>query len=90
MEIPNILNASSTRFTRNFQGAERRLQQILFLNLNPSSQTNFVILVLWTSREQTSLDFLSRSQLVVDECGSSFFSNKNPTNVIPTSLHSFF
>jgi hypothetical protein len=48
MEIPNILNASSSRFTRNFQGAERKLQQILFPNLNPFSQTNFVILTLWT------------------------------------------
>jgi hypothetical protein len=46
MEILNILNASSTRFTRNLQGAKRRLQQILFLNLNPSSQINFVILAL--------------------------------------------
>jgi hypothetical protein len=47
MKIPNILNASSTRFSGNFQGAERRLQQILLLNLNLSSQTNFIILALW-------------------------------------------
>ncbi len=85
MEIPNILNTSSTRFAGNFQRAERKLQRVLFLNLNPSSQTNFVILVLWTSRDQTSLDFLSRSQLVVDECGSSSFNNRNPTNATPTS-----
>jgi hypothetical protein len=51
MEIPNILNTSSTKFTRNFQRIERRLQQMLFLNLNPSSQTNFVILALWTSKD---------------------------------------
>ncbi len=85
MEISNILNTSSTRFAGNFQRAERKLQRVLFLNLNPSSQTNFVILVLWTSRDQTSLDFLSRSQLVVDECGSSSFNNRNPANATPTS-----
>ncbi len=51
MEIPNILNASSTRFIGNFRVVERMLQHILFLNLNPSSQTNFVILVLWTSKD---------------------------------------
>jgi hypothetical protein len=51
MIIPNILNASSTRFIENFQGVERKLQQILLLNLNPSSQTNFIILALWTSRD---------------------------------------
>jgi hypothetical protein len=89
MVIPIILNVSSTRFTRNLQGAEKRLQQILLLNLNPCSQTNFIILTLWTSRDQTSLDFLSRSQLVVDECGSSSFNNKNPTNATPTSSCSF-
>jgi hypothetical protein len=89
MKIPKILNANSTRFTGNFQGVERRLQQILFLNLNPSNQTNFIILVVWTSKDQTFLDFLSRSQLVVDECGSSSFNNKNPTNVTPTSSCSF-
>jgi hypothetical protein len=27
-------------------------------------ESNFVILILWTSRDQASLDFLSRSQLV--------------------------
>ncbi len=32
MVIPIILNVSSPRFTKNFQGAERRLQQILFLD----------------------------------------------------------
>jgi hypothetical protein len=32
MTLLNILNVSSPRFTENFQGAERRLQQILFLN----------------------------------------------------------
>jgi hypothetical protein len=89
MEIFNILNASSTRFTRNFQGAKRRLQQILFLNFHPSSQTSFVILALWTSRNQISLNFLSRSQLVVDECGSSSFNNKNLTNATSTSFCSF-
>jgi hypothetical protein len=89
MEIPNILNASSTRFTRNFQGAKKRLQQILFLNFHPFNQTNFVILALWTSRNQISVDFLSRSQLVVDECGGSSFSNKNPTNAASTSFCSF-
>ncbi len=61
----------------------------MFLNLNPSNQTNFVILALWTSKDQTSFYFLSRSQLVVDECGNSSFNNKNPTNATPTSLHSF-
>ncbi len=89
MVIPIILNVSSTRFTRNLQGAIRRLQQILLLNLNPSSQTNFIILTQWTSRDHTSLDFLSRSQLVVDECGNSSFNNKNPTNATPTSSCSF-
>ncbi len=89
MVILDILNASLTRFTRNFQGIERRLQQILLLNLNPSNQTNFIILVLWTSNDQTSLDFLSRSQPVVDECGNSSFNNKNPTNVTSTSSYSF-
>jgi hypothetical protein len=78
MKILHILNENSTRYTENFQGVEKRLQQILFLNLNPFSQTNFVILTLWTSRDQTSLNFLSRSQLVVDECGSSSFNNKIP------------
>jgi len=90
MEILNILNTSSTRFIGNFQRAERKLQQVLFVNPNPSSQTNFVILVLWTSRDWTSFDFLSRSQLVVDECTSSSFNNKNPTNATPTSLCCFF
>jgi hypothetical protein len=89
MEIPNILNISSTRFTGNFQRAERKLQQILFLNLNPSNQTHFVILTLWSSRDQTSLDFLSRSQLVVDECGNSSFNNKIPTNATTTPLCCF-
>jgi hypothetical protein len=32
MVILIILNVSSPRFTRNFQGAKKRLQQILFLN----------------------------------------------------------
>jgi hypothetical protein len=32
MVIPIILNVGSTRFIGNFQGAERRLQQILILN----------------------------------------------------------
>ncbi len=32
MVIPIILNVSSPRFTRNFQGAKKRLQQILFPN----------------------------------------------------------
>jgi hypothetical protein len=45
------LNENSTRFIGNFQAVERRFQHILFLNLNPSSQTNFVILALWTSRD---------------------------------------
>jgi hypothetical protein len=85
MVPPIILNASSPRFTENFQGAKKRLQQILFLNQNLFSQTNFTILTLWTSRDHTSFDFLSRSQLVVDECGSSSFNNKNPTNATPTS-----
>jgi hypothetical protein len=89
IKIPNILNASSTRFTINFQRVERMLQHILFLNLNPSNQTNFVILALWPSRDQTFLDFLSRIQLVVDECGNSSFNNKNPANATPTSLCSF-
>jgi hypothetical protein len=62
VEIPNILNTNSTRFARNFQRAKRKLEQVLFLNLNPSSQANFVILMLWTSRDQTSFDFFSRSQ----------------------------
>ncbi len=51
MVISNILNASLTRFTEDFQGVKRRLQQILLQNLNPSSQTNFIILVLWTSKD---------------------------------------
>jgi hypothetical protein len=89
MVILNILNASSTRFIGNFQRAKWRLQQILLLNLNPSSQTNFIILTLWTSRDQTSLDFLSRSQLVVGECGNSSFNNTNTTNATPTSSCSF-
>jgi hypothetical protein len=89
MVILKILNASSTRFIGNFQGAKWRLQQILLLNLNPSSQTNFIILTLWTSRDQTSLDFLSRSQLIVGKCGSSSFNNKNTTNATPTSSCSF-
>jgi len=89
MTILNILNTNSTRITRNFQIIERKLQHILFLNLNPSNQTNFVIVALWTSRDQTSLDFLSRSQLVIDECGNSSFNNKNPTNATPISLRSF-
>jgi hypothetical protein len=66
MEIPNILNASSTRFTRNFQKTKKKLQQILFLHLNCSNQTNFGMLVLWISRDQTSIYFLSRNHLVVD------------------------
>ncbi len=88
MVIPNILNASATWFTGNFQGVERRLQQTLLLNLNPSNQTNFIILAPWTSRDQTYLDFLSRNQLVVDENGNSSFNNKNPQNA-PTSSCSF-
>jgi hypothetical protein len=63
--ISNILNTHSTRFIGDVQRAERKLQQILFQNLNPFKLTDFVILALWTSRDQTSLDFLSRSQLVV-------------------------
>jgi hypothetical protein len=78
MVINSILNASSTSFIGNFQRAERRLQQLLLLNLNPSSQTNFIILALWTSRDQTSLDFLSRSQLVVDECATHHSTTKTP------------
>jgi hypothetical protein len=38
MEIPNILNTNSTKFAGNFQRAERRLQRVLFLNLNLSNQ----------------------------------------------------
>jgi hypothetical protein len=78
LEIPSILNTNSTRFAGNFRRAERRLQEVLFLNLNASSQANFVILILWISRDQTSLDFLSRSQLIVNECGSSSFNNRSP------------
>ncbi len=55
MEISNILNASSIRFIDNFQVVERSLQHKLFLNLNPSRQTNFVILVLWTSKDRPFL-----------------------------------
>jgi hypothetical protein len=51
MEIPNILNKSSIKLTEIFQRLKRKLQQILILNLNPSSQTHFVILTLWTSRD---------------------------------------
>jgi hypothetical protein len=61
IKIPNILNVSSTRLTGNFQGTKIRLQYILFLNQNPSNQTNFAILALWTLKDQTSIDFLSRS-----------------------------
>ncbi len=32
MTFPNILNVSSQRFIENFQGAKKRLQQILFLH----------------------------------------------------------
>jgi len=66
--------------------AERRLQQILFLNQRSFGQINFTILTLWTSRNQTSLDFLSRSQLVVDECGSSSFNNKT-SRMLPQHHH---
>jgi hypothetical protein len=90
VEIFNILNTNSTRFARNFQRAKRKSQCVLILNLNPSSQANFVILIIWTSRNQTSIDFFSRSQLIIDECGSSSFNNKIPKNVTPTPLHSFF
>ncbi len=89
MKILNILNTNSTRIVGNFQRAKRKLQHIFFLNLNPSNQSNFVMLALWTSRDHTSFDFLSRNQLVVNECGSSSFNNKNPTNVTPTSYCSF-
>jgi hypothetical protein len=37
MKIHNILNTNSTRIVGNFQRVERKLQQILFLNLNPSN-----------------------------------------------------
>jgi hypothetical protein len=32
MTLSNILNVSSPRLTKYFQGVEKRLQQILFLN----------------------------------------------------------
>ncbi len=45
MEIPNILNTNSTRIAGNFQKIERKLQHMFFLNLNPSNQSNFVMLL---------------------------------------------
>jgi hypothetical protein len=74
------------KITGNVQGTERKLQQILFKNLNPFKLTDFVILALWTSKDQTSLDFLSRSHLIVYKHDSSSFTHKNPTSAISTSL----
>jgi hypothetical protein len=46
----------------------------------------FTILTLWTSKDHTSLDFLSRNQMVVDECGSSSFNIKTP-QMLPSHHH---
>jgi len=61
MEIPNILNTSSTRFVKNFQHSKKKVTTGIISKPNSFQSTNFVIIVLWTSRDQASLDFLSRN-----------------------------
>jgi len=82
VEILNIVNTISIRFAKIFK------KQIFFTTCIVSKPKSFqliffVILVLWTSRDQTFLDFLSRSQLIVNECGSSSFNNKIPIYATP-------
>ncbi len=72
-----------------FSETRQKVTSGIVFTSNPFSQANFVILVLWIPRDQTPLDFLSRSQLIVNECGSSSFNNKIPIDATPTSLHSF-
>jgi hypothetical protein len=59
--VPMLTN--SVGFAEIFQNKKKVITSVIFTS--KSLQTsNFVILVLWTSRDQISLDFLSRNQIV--------------------------
>ncbi len=63
VEILDIGYTNSKRFAEVF--SNKKKVTISVISTSRSSQTsNVVILILWTSRDHTSLDFLSRSQLV--------------------------
>ncbi len=91
VEIPSILNTNSTRFCWKFSESRKKVTSGIVSKPKSFQPSNFVILVLWTSRDQIPLDFLSRSQLIVMcvATGSSSFNNKIPIDATPTPLHSF-
>jgi hypothetical protein len=63
VEIPDIGYTNSIGFAEIFRNRKKIITSVI--SISKSLQTsNFVILVLWTLRDQIALDFLSRSQLV--------------------------
>jgi hypothetical protein len=63
VEILGIGYTNSVGFAEIFQNRKKVITSVIFTS--KSLQTSkFVILVLWTSRDQISLDFLSRNQIV--------------------------
>jgi len=63
VEIPDIGYTNSIGFVEIFLKRKKVITSLI--SKSKSLQTsNFVILIVWTSRAQITLDFLSRSQLV--------------------------
>jgi hypothetical protein len=63
MEIPGIGYTNSIGIAETFLKQKEGYSKVIFTS--KSLQTsNFIILVLWISRDHMSLDFLSKSQLV--------------------------
>jgi hypothetical protein len=63
VEIFNIGYTNSIGFAEIFQNRKKVITSVI--STSKSLQTsNFVIVVLWTSRDQIFLSFFSRSQLV--------------------------
>ncbi len=50
VEIPNILNANSIRFVEIFRNTKKVTTSVIFTSKSFKT-SNFVILVLWTSRD---------------------------------------
>jgi hypothetical protein len=63
VEIPAIGYTNSIGFAEIFQNRKKVITSVISSSKS-IHRSNFVILVLWTSRDQISLDFLSMSQLV--------------------------
>jgi hypothetical protein len=64
VEIPDIGYTNSIGSGENFYDKKKVMTSIIFTSISLHTP-NFIILVLWTSRDQISLDFLSKSQMVV-------------------------